>query len=485
MNHEEENALHDFLQNQINYVPILLDEELTHKNKKFNHRNDFKGITDIIDDFIKGDNIDRYIVLPGLRGVGKTTILYQIYDYLLNDKKINQNQILYISCDYLKKTMHECDILKAIEYYIREFHNSSIQTLNKEIFLLIDEAHFDKDWSLAGKIIHDLSKKIFMVFTGSSAIKLDFDKESSRRMINQTICPLNFSQYLKLKHDYDAGPMSQSLLNMIFTSEIEDAVILESKINSDLLNLKDYTTDDWENYFRIGGLPLVMHDKNPRKSYRKIFRSVDTVVTKDLGAVKNITTNAEDQALRLLKFLAQKRPGETSQNTLSDIIKAPYSTVGSLLRLLEKTQLIFHYEPYAGANGRARKSWQYYFASPCIRHAINKQFGVSSIKKDDYDGILLENFVASSLFNVMNNENYFDFDTYFQLGKNSVDFIIKKEFDQPIPIEVGLGKKNKNQIKGAMNKLNSSHGIIISNTTKKIEKKDDIIYIPIKTFGLL
>ena len=134
MNHEEENALHDFLQNQINYVPILLDEELTHKNKKFNHRNDFKGITDIIDDFIKGDNIDRYIVLPGLRGVGKTTILYQIYDYLLNDKKINQNQILYISCDYLKKTMHECDILKAIEYYIREFHNSSIQTLNKRNF---------------------------------------------------------------------------------------------------------------------------------------------------------------------------------------------------------------------------------------------------------------------------------------------------------------------------------------------------------------
>ena len=85
----------------------------------------------------------------------------------------------------------------------------------------------------------------------------------------------------------------------------------------------------------------------------------------------------------------------------------------------------------------------------------------------------------------MNNENYFDLDTYFQLGKNSLDFIIKKEFDQPIPIEVGLGKKNKNQIKGAMNKLNSSHGIIISNTTKKIEKKDEIKYIPIKTFGLL
>ena len=62
---------------------------------------------------------------------------------------------------------------------------------------------------------------------------------------------------------------------------------------------------------------------------------------------------------------------------------------------------------------------------------------------------------------------------------------IKKEFEQPIPIEVGLGKKNKRQIKRSMNKLNSQHGIIISNTTKEIEKDDDIIYIPIRTFGLL
>lgn len=170
---------------------------------------------------------------------------------------------------------------------------------------------------------------------------------------------------------------------------------------------------------------------------------------------------------------------------MADIIKRPLSSVGLILRLLEKTQLIFHYEPYVGANGRARKSWQYYFASPSIRHAINKQFGFSSIKKEDYEGILLENFVASSLFNVHNSENYFDFDIFFQAGKKSVDFIIKKEFEQPIPIEVGLGKKNKRQIKRSMNKLNSQHGIIISNTTKEIEKDDDIIYIPIRTFGLL
>ena len=102
--------------------------------------------------------------------------------------------------------------------------------------------------------------------------------------------------------------------------------------------------------------------------------------------------------------------------------------------------------------------------------------------KDEYEGTLLENLVASSLFNIMNNENYFKFETFFDAKHESVDFIIKKGLDNPIPIEVGHGDKNNRQIKPAMNKYDSPHGIIISNTTKTIEKDDDVVYIPIKIF---
>lgn len=98
---------------------------------------------------------------------------------------------------------------------------------------------------------------------------------------------------------------------------------------------------------------------------------------------------------------------------------------------------------------------------------------------------MLENLVASSLFNIKNNEHYFEFDIFFELGKNTVDFLIKKGFENPIPIEVGLEYKSKRQIKKAINKFNSEYGIIISSTTKTIEKDDDIIYIPIKTFSLM
>jgi len=66
-----------------------------------------------------------------------------------------------------------------------------------------------------------------------------------------------------------------------------------------------------------------------------------------------------------------------------------------------------------------------------------------------------------------------------------VDFIIHRSFEKPIPIAVVRGKKDRKQITHAMNNYNAEYGIIISNKTFKIEKEEDIIYIPIQTFALL
>ena len=71
------------------------------------------------------------------------------------------------------------------------------------------------------------------------------------------------------------------------------------------------------------------------------------------------------------------------------------------------------------------------------------------------------------------------------MDKGGVDFIVQKHFQTPIPIEVGMGKKDDKQIKKAINKLNADYGIVISNKTSSIEKDEDIIYISPKTFSLL
>ena len=484
MNQEDKNTLNIFIQNQINNMPITLNDELSYQNKQFNHRTDFYIVKEHIDDFLKGENINRYLVLPGLRGVGKTTILYQIYEYLLKEKKISPNQILYFSCEILNK-ITKCDIFETVNQFITNIHQNSIQTLDKEIFLLIDESHFDKNWALAGKMIYDQSKKIFMIFTGSSAISLEYHADAARRMLRYQISPLNYSQHLILKFKYNAENISGALSNLIFNGEIDEAKKLEHKINSDLLNIIGYDSTDWNNYFKYGGFPTVMNDKNYRISQKKLLYSIDSVIEKDLKTLQNINQNSENNAYRLLKFLAQKVPGEISQNTLANLIKASPSNVNTILGLLEKTHLIFHFEPYSGPNARVKKSWQFYFATPSLRHAINKNWGFSPMNNDKYEGILLENLISSILFNLKNNESHFDFDVFFDAKKGGVDFLIKKGLENPIPIEVGHGNKTRRQVINAINRYDADYGIIISDTTPTIEKKNNILYIPYKTFSLM
>ena len=484
MNQEDKNTLNIFIQNQINNMPMILNDELSYKNEQFNHRTDFYIIKEHIEDFLNGENINRYIVLPGLRGVGKTTMLYQIYDYLLKEKQISPNQILYFSCETLNKVT-KCDIFETINHFITEIHQNSLTTLNKEIFLLIDESHFDKDWSLAGKIIYDQSKKIFMIFTGSSAISLEYHADAARRMLRYQISPLNYSQHLNLKFKYNTENIKESLSDLIFNGEIAEAKKLEQKINTGLLNIIGYDATDWDNYFKYGGFPAIMNDKNYRISQKKLFYSIDSIIEKDLKTLHNITPNSENYAYRILKFLAQKVPGEISQNTLANLVKSSPSTVNTILELLEKTHLIFHYEPYSGPNARVKKSWQYYFATPSLRHAINKNWGFSPMNHNEYEGILLENLIASTLFNLKNDETHFDFDVFFDAKKGGVDFLIKKGFENPIPIEVGHGDKTKRQVINAINRYESDYGIIISNTTSAIEKRDNIIYVPYKTFSFM
>ena len=136
-----------YIQNQILTMPIKLTHELSHEGITFNKRSDYENIIKYIDNFLEGNKINRFLVLPGLRNVGKTTLLFQVYEYLLKEKGISPQNILYFSCDLLKK-MGKSDIFDVINYYIETHHNSIIDVISYPIFLLIDEAQYDKEWAL-------------------------------------------------------------------------------------------------------------------------------------------------------------------------------------------------------------------------------------------------------------------------------------------------------------------------------------------------
>lgn len=122
--------------------------------------------------------------------MGKTTLLFQCYEYLIKQKDIPISGILYLSCDFIN-IISPTNIREIIETYLKTIHNTTPRLLNKPVFVFLDEVHYDKTWALNAKIIYDQSPNIFMIFTGSSSLHLNYNADTARRVVTYPILPLN------------------------------------------------------------------------------------------------------------------------------------------------------------------------------------------------------------------------------------------------------------------------------------------------------
>lgn len=182
--------------------------------------------------------------MPGLRGVGKTTIIYQLFSYLLNEKQIPKNRILYLNLENLKDVPN-FNIKEYIDVFLKDV-NEAYPTVKNKVFIFVDETQYSKNWASLGKIIFDEDKNVFMIFTGSDALNLEYNNDSARRSLKKEIYPLNFAEYLYLKYDikiqYDGNSHYKN------TSAVHHAVILKiekTRSLDEILQSGEYKKKDW------------------------------------------------------------------------------------------------------------------------------------------------------------------------------------------------------------------------------------------------
>ena len=149
----------NFIKDELTDVPNILNKELSKNDKKFNSRKELDEIKGYMDTFLNEDTSNKIIVLPGLRGVGKTTLLLQAYEYLLKEKNIPPNNVLYISFDDLNDLV-ECSIRQMVEIYLKKIFHTNLRNLDEKVFIFVDESQTDKKWASSGKVIYDKSYNI-------------------------------------------------------------------------------------------------------------------------------------------------------------------------------------------------------------------------------------------------------------------------------------------------------------------------------------
>src|SRR3989344_3733842 len=205
-----------YIENQLVRGEERLDQFVRAGKWFYPRRHVFVRIDKYLTDFLSGKRESRWVIIPGLRGVGKTTLLAQLFFKFKNSKEIKDKNLLYISVDdIITAGFSLAEALEGYEIVL----GKNFEGLKDPVFLFIDEVQQDSQWAAVLKGMYDKAHNVFVVCTGSSAVQLQTNADVARRGIFEKLYPLSFVEYEMLKNNFFPDPrLKQSIKDAIYDS---------------------------------------------------------------------------------------------------------------------------------------------------------------------------------------------------------------------------------------------------------------------------
>lgn len=472
----------NYLSQHISELPNIAERNTRAANQaSLPERSAVGRLRKCIDEFLSQKE-KKWYIMPGLRGTGKTTILYQIYNYL----KRKGSTALYLSCDELHIngfTLHE-----ILGVYEEKFLPTRISSLDTPLFLLVDEVHFDKDWSLALKVLYDKASKIFIIATGSSSLAIQAP-DATRRTLKIDILPMTFQEYIMLKYGVHAKyRTAENIRKALFLSNTpKKACTLAENIYKNLRN--DYFSKfDVEKeiayYLRTGGFPYVLQIKNEKEMYENIHRTVERVIRDDLPQISGISRDTLSYVMSILYQIANY-PGRVSYQSIADAHRGlKVKDVYNIIHGLQAAEVIFSLRPMGSIAKVGKGGLTHYLSSSTLRATLLYKHGLLKHTSDVY-GLLLENAVAAHL----NKNKVFTPEVQevtFDPRDGGANFVVTTP-NSRIVVECGWKKESIKQVNFTLNEIKETvrdaYGIIVT-TEKSCKVVNDVVVIPKELFLL-
>ncbi len=352
----------------------------------------------------------RIFLLVGLRGTGKTTALYQIFN------SIDRDKIAYFSCDeMLSRNIELDDTVAALDYIKKEKIGMS-----KRFVLLLDEITYLPGWDLKLKVLHDKRPNLIVIAASSSALPLKKTLELARRSSEIQVLPLSFREYLSLKYNINIpNELAKEIRKKLGKEslEVEYLKVLSLIGNYNLFALyEEYVKNDLPSALKLNEIAY-------SESVNKV---VKRTIYEDLSKYEKMETKMLSAAEVLIKYLSTIPSDGVKITTLSQIAGISKESVVKLLEVLELAMLIKGVE-YEGRGRRFKKPKKWFFYSPSMRYILASPVA----GKAESMGNLREDSVFRHLLQISNNIFY----------SYEADFIA-----DGMKIEVGKGKPAKKDI---------------------------------------
>lgn len=483
----DEDKLRGFL-NRVVQTTEELGNQKTKSNAGFSFpsRSYFLSAEKYVRLFLEKKINQRIILLPGLRGIGKTTLLFQLYNHLLNVKKIPKERLLYIDAGELKNNIggKMNDLFKIYE---EVYLKNPLEMVEDPLFIFIDEAHYDPEWPSFTKSLFDRSdgKKNALIFvSGSSALALRANTDLSRRAIIDHLYPLTFQEYLLLKHSFFPPKGTAEKIRMALNSDVESAhYTLLTAFNSLQSNLSKKgisIENSLSEFLAVGASPLSLSGGPIDLYFRWWIGVLEKVVQQDIPSFSPLSQKKSPEIFGLLQFLAESIPSPQSlQGIASKIDETSKTTVHNIFEALKNSCLLVEVHPDVDPLKRTNVPSKYYFTHSTIRAAL--LWSIGKFRKDlllndhKYFGMFLEDLIASTLIRNKERGNTV-LEVAFDSQKDGSDFIIKTPTGN-IAIECCWGEKDSCQVRKTMERYKCKFAIVVSKVNL-VSLKENVITVP-------
>ena len=465
----------------------IYDEE----NKLNPTRYIFSYYLTILEKFTAGmlEEIEKINLLSGIRGVGKTTLLAQLYNaskFIPAFKRLNN----VIAQDYEKiyldvsRLSDEGITLNEFFNYYQERNDIRFVDLGKKLLILLDEVHYDEKWGLFLKNVFDATKShrnILVIATGSSALRIKLNPDLSRRSLSEELYPLKFNEYAILKSNiFPQKGLSDNLTEAILTSKdakdlFEFCKNIQPEISRYFSKFPPGAEDD---YFYFGGFPFVLRLRNKKSIVLELVSGViDKFITKDLLEMRSLSSGTISKIKDLLYLIASS--DSTDIDKLCGALKLDYRPVRAILDALVQGGVLIEIKSYGQKFVRVRKPIKFLFISPSLRVSI-----LSGILPPEVKGKILEDYLALIFSKDFQRKGrqYGGLEVMYDSSSGGADFVLRLGQKKKIIIEVGFGKQDVG-IRQIVNtgKITSGYdyGIIISRQGDLEMVNEKIIKMPL------
>ena len=397
------------------------------------HRPEYDSLIDSIE-------IKEITIITGVRRAGKSTIMYQMINKLL-EKGMSPKQILFVNFDDKKISQDSLD-----EIY--ECYRINLNP-EKKAYIFFDEIHKKEGWESWIRKKYDIKSKDKFVISGSCSylLKKEYSALLTGRNLTFEVFPLSLQEFLLFR-------------GMELRRENIGKGILLEKTKIIILN-------KFKEYLELGGFPEIVL-KEEQFKLQVLKQYFDDILYKDIVDRYNLNNQkTRDLALFLITNFTSQISLRNTRNSLG----IAYDSIKDYLSYFKEAFLFFTLEHFSySLKEQKTLASKIYCIDNGLRNAVSFKFS-----KDE--GKLAENIVFLELRR-KGKEIY-----YWKSPKQEeVDFIVKNKDNSLSAINVSYSdeideRETKALLKFKEDFKKTREMAVIS---KDIEKKQqNIKFIPL------